>query len=182
MKKLFYVRHGQTPFNVEGKLSGQIETPLTDAGKQQALITGQKLNNEVEHIDHIVCSPLSRAYETAKIIAKQIGYPEKYIELNPLFLERTFGVLEGHSSTEYLADPKKYKELDDVEGSESIEQLQQRAAKAFEYVKTINKDNVLIVSHGAFGRAFRRTVNQQPHTDEYNKLLLIGNAEILELV
>jgi probable phosphoglycerate mutase len=182
MKKLFYVRHGETHTNVAGQFSGQIETALTDNGKDQARTTGQKIKNDIPRIDHIVCSPLGRAYATAKIIAAEIGYPVENIEQNPLFLERTFGVLEATSAVDFLSDPSKYKEIDDAEGSESIEQLQKRAAKAFEYVQTIQDDNVLVVGHGAFGRAFRRVVNNQPHTDEYEKLMMIGNAEILELV
>ncbi len=182
MKKLFFVRHGETDTNVAGQFSGQIETSLTNAGKQQALLTGQKIKSDIPRIDYIICSPLGRAYETAKIIANEIGYPLKDIKRNSLFMERAFGVIDGTPATKFLSDPNKYKEIDDVEGAETVEQLQQRAAKALEYVQAIDHDNILIVSHGAFGRAFRRVVNKLPHTDEYNKLLMIGNAEILELV
>ncbi len=182
MKKLFFVRHGETFTNVAGQFSGQIDTTLTYNGKQQALVTGQKLKSNAPKIDYIVCSPLLRAHETAKIIAGEIDFPVEDIELNPLFMERAFGVLEGKPATEFLEKASKYKEIDDVEGAESIEQLQQRAEKAFVYAQTIQSDNVLIVSHGAFGRALRRVVDKQPYTDEYIKLRLIGNAEIIELV
>lgn len=182
MNKLFFVRHGETFTNVAGQFSGQIDTNLTDNGKQQALVTGEKLKSDAPKIDYIVCSPLLRAHETAKIIASEIGFPIEDIELNPLFMERAFGVLEGMPATEFLDKASRYREIDDVEGAESVEQLQQRAEKAFGYAQTIECENVLIVSHGAFGRALRRVVNKQPYTDEYIKLRLIGNAEILELV
>ena len=46
MKKLFYVRHGQTVMNVQGLLAGQIETPLTDEGRAQAEAAGAVLASE----------------------------------------------------------------------------------------------------------------------------------------
>lgn len=181
MKRLFYVRHGETEMNVAGLLSGTIETPLTENGKQQAIKTGKEIHATLPKIDLIICSPLGRAHETAKLIAKEIGYPESKLEKNELFVERTFGVLEGTSSDHFLTD-NNYHELDAIEGSETVENLQKRAAAAFEYIKTLNADNILIVSHGAFGRALRRVTKNQPHTDEYKAFIQIPNAAIVELV
>ena len=95
MKKLYFVRHGETHMNVAGRLSGRIETPLTDKGRLQAIKTGKHIKMHLPTIDLIICSPYGRAYETAKSIAGQIGYPITKIGRNKLFVERTFGVLEG---------------------------------------------------------------------------------------
>lgn len=181
MKRLFFVRHGEAQANITGLFAGHIDSPLTENGIQQAIKTGKEIQQTLPKIELIVCSPLSRAYETAKLIATEVGYPVEKIQKNELFVERTFGVLEGMPTTPYQADGK-YQEIDAVEGSETIQDLQVRAVKAFEYVNKLNADNILIVSHGAFGRALRRVTKNQPHTDEYLAYVQIPNAAIVELV
>jgi probable phosphoglycerate mutase len=182
MKKLFFVRHGQTHHNVQEILSGQIETELTDMGKEQARLSGQRIKQDLPKIDIIIASPIGRAHHTAKIIAEQIGYPVEKIILSPLFMERSFGILEGDSAAEFKKN-HDYRELDEVEKAESIEQMHERAEKAFVFVKAVPEDNVMVVSHGSFGRAFRRVVEARPHTDEYDtQETRIGNAEIIELI
>lgn len=181
MKRLLYVRHGETEMNVAGLLSGRIETPLTKKGIQQAKATGKALKQKLPHVDLIVCSPYERTYETAKLVAKEIGYPVERIQKNELFIERTFGILEGTSGKDFL-DTHEYKEFDEVEGSETIEELQQRAELALKWLQTLKEDNILIVGHGAFARAIRRAVQGLPHTHEYEVDTSIGNAAIVELV
>lgn len=182
MKKLYFVRHGQTDTNIKGLFSGHIEAKLTKEGKEQAVATGKELKTNHQRIDLIICSPQIRAFDTACLIAKELGYPIKHIQKNPRFKERYFGVLEGTSATHYMKESKKYQDVDSAEGAETIAMLQKRAEQALEYVKKLTDKNILIVSHGAFGRAFRRAVNGQPHTDEYvGDLKIINNSEIVEL-
>ena len=181
MKRLFYVRHGETHMNVDGLLSGRTETSLTEKGIDQAKAAGKDLKQKLPHIDLIVCSPYERTYKTAKLIANEIGYPIEKIQKNDLFIERTFGVLEGTPGKDFL-DKHEYREFDDVEGSETIEELQKRAEKAFKYLKTLKEDNILVVGHGAFARAIKRVVQGLPHTHEYEVDTSIGNATIVELV
>src|SRR4051812_26980319 len=132
MKRLFYVRHGETEMNVAEMFSGQIETPLTKKGIQQAIATGKEINDRLPKLDLIICSPLGRAYETAKLIAEEIGYPVSKIQKHELFKERKFGVLEGTPAGHYLITGN-YIELDAVADAETVENLQKRAAQAFEY-------------------------------------------------
>jgi broad specificity phosphatase PhoE len=181
MKKLYFVRHGVTHMNVAGILSGRTETPLTDEGISQAKSTGKEIKEKLPNIDLIICSPYERTYETAKYIAHEIGYPIDKIQKNDLFIEWTFGVLEGTPGKDFL-DNHKYKEFDNVEGAEKIEDLDQRAALAYDYLKALEAKNILVVGHGAFGRAIRRVVKGLPHTHEYEVNTTIGNAAIVELV
>jgi broad specificity phosphatase PhoE len=182
MKRLYFVRHGQTDTNLAGLLSGDTEAILTDEGRALASATGKRLKAENIRINLIVCSPLLRAVETASLIAKEINYPIEQIIQNKLFKERFFGVLEGTSDFIYLHGGK-YKDLDSVEGAETVADLQKRAALALEYVKALPQENILIVGHGASGRALRRVVNGEPHTNEYvGELKIIGNTEIIELI
>jgi broad specificity phosphatase PhoE len=181
MKHLFYVRHGETEMNIARLLSGTINTPLTKNGIRQAIKTGQDIKTTLPKIDLIICSPLERAYETAKLIAQEIDYPVSKIQQNDLLVERTYGVLEGTSNAHFM-EPGNYHELDAVEGSETIEELQKRAAKAFDYISQLDYDNILVVAHNAFGRAFKRVTQHQPHTQEYEMLEHIPNASVLELI
>lgn len=182
MKRLFYIRHGETEMNVSGLLSGAIETPLTKNGIKQAAAIGRKIGTDLPKIDLIVCSPMERAYETAKLVAKEINYPVSAIQKNELFVERTYGVLEGTSNVHFMK-PGNYHELDDVQGAETIEQLQKRAARAFRYLSGLDgSDTILIVAHNAFGRALRRVTKDQPHTQEYEKFEQLPNAAVIELI
>lgn len=182
MKKLYFVRHGQTDTNVQSLLSGHIEAELTEDGKAMAIATGKELKANHQHIDLIICSPLIRAFDTASLIAKELKYPIKNIEKNHLFIERSFGVLEGSSNVPFFKSGGNYQDIDSAEGAETIAVLQKRADEALEYIKSLPDENILIVSHGAFGRAFRRVVNGEPHTNEYEgQLKIINNSEIVEL-
>lgn len=181
MKKLFFVRHGLSQMNVDGLMSGQTETPLTEIGINQAKATGKLINDTLPKIDLMICSPFERAKHTAELIAKEIGYPIEKIERHDLFIERNFGPLEGTKGDDFF-DKNEYKDIDALEGSETIEDLDKRARKALDYVSSINKDNILVVGHGSFGRAIRRAVANLPHTHEYEVYTPIGNAEIVELV
>jgi len=75
MVRIYLLRHGQTVFNVEHVISGQIETDLTDVGKQQALDAALELKKQGVSFDVILCSTLGRAKETAKIISGVIKAP-----------------------------------------------------------------------------------------------------------
>lgn len=181
MKRLFFVRHGLTEMNVNGIFSGQTETLLTEEGRQQAKQSGEHVKTQLPKIDLIICSPYKRTWETAKIIAKEVGYPAEKIQKNPLFIERSFGSLEGTLGKEFFKT-KEYRDIDDIEDAETVEQLQERAQRALEYLETRKEDTILVVGHGAFGRALRRATKNLPHTHEYEQFEPIGNAEVLELI
>jgi probable phosphoglycerate mutase len=181
MKKLFFVRHGETEMNVAGLLSGRTETSLTKHGIEQAKAAGKELKERLPHIDLVVCSPYERTYKTAQLIASEIGYPTAKILKNDMFIERTFGILEGTSGKDFL-DKHEYREFDNVEGSETIEELQKRASEAFKWLQAREEANILVVGHGAFARAIKRVVSGLPHMHEYEVDTSIGNAAIVELV
>jgi broad specificity phosphatase PhoE len=181
MKKLFYVRHGQTKMNEDGLFSGRTETPLTDKGRGQALDSGKYAKANLPKIDLIVCSTIERAVHTAEIIAKELDYPQEKIVKSPLFIERTYGELEGTPGKAFY-DYRHPRELETIKGVETLEQMHTRAEEALKFLEDRPEANILVVGHGTFGRAFRRVVNKLPHTHEYEKTNLIGNSEILELI
>jgi broad specificity phosphatase PhoE len=186
MKRLFFVRHGETEHNLKGVFSGQSETKLTNNGQLQARQAGQNLKLKLPHIDLIICSPYQRTYHTACIIAEEIGYPVNAILKNELFIERSYGALEGTSKSNYFSN-HTFKEVDQEKGVETAVELHDRATRALSYLNSLdNYDDILVVSHGAFGRAIQRVIKNMPHTDEYVKerreKLKLGNSEIVELI
>jgi uncharacterized phosphatase len=168
--------------NVAGIFAGTSETNLTEKGKKQAKAAGKKLQNHIDRIDLIISSPLSRTLHTARIVADGIGYPKDKIQKHDLLIERNYGILDGKHHYLFFQDGKTHKDLDKVEGIETILDLQNRAEEALKYLESLPHDNILVVSHGTFGRALIRAVKRLPHTHEYESEFRIGNAEILELV
>lgn len=171
MQHLYLVRHGHTEMNERGLFSGQTETALTEKGRAQAVTAGEQAKDL--HIDYIISSPLSRAHDTARIIAKAIGYPEDKIDLNDLLLERHFGSAEG-------AVYSREFDMESVADAESLDALERRSAKIWDYLQTIPADNILVVSHGSAGRMLRSVV--LPHIPFHgtSKAHHLPNAEIVQ--
>ncbi|MGE5423249.1 MAG: histidine phosphatase family protein [Ignavibacteriales bacterium] len=93
--RLILVRHGETIWNAEGKYQGILDIQLSDKGRREAEMAARWLENE--HIDAIYSSYLSRAQETAEIIARPHNLPvQVYEDLG----EINFGDWEGLTAAE----------------------------------------------------------------------------------
>ncbi|HYC35228.1 MAG TPA: histidine phosphatase family protein [Usitatibacter sp.] len=88
--RFIVVRHGETQWNVESRIQGQGDSPLTEAGGEQARAIAQRLARE--KFDVLVASDLGRAMDTARAIAELSGHA---IVPDPRLRERSFGVGEG---------------------------------------------------------------------------------------
>ena len=75
MGHFYFVRHGQTVWNVEGKICGATDIALTELGHEQAIATGKKILEDHIYADEILYSPLMRAADTAKHISEVTGSP-----------------------------------------------------------------------------------------------------------
>lgn len=178
MKRLYFVRHGESTINAENKWGGQIDAPLNNRGKQQALKAAKKAKQEGLHFDLIISSPMIRTKQTAEIIANELGYEVTKIRYDKRLMERDLGELNGTPVDDFFAK-YEYKDVDNVPGAETVEQMQQRAATAIKDIETLPEDNILIVSHSAFGRAFKRVLLNQPHAQEYDSpVVSLTHAEI----
>ena len=142
---LSIVRHGQTYYNASGLVQGRIDIPLNDTGKSQATELGKMLKKRREHYDLIMASPLSRAKESAELIAKELGYHED-IKLDPRFVERDFHHLDGTpvETAMPLVRSKNYA----FESYETDFHLIDRIQKAaFDLAKHHEGEKVLLVAH-----------------------------------
>ena len=96
MTRFFLVRHGETEWNRERRIQGVSDIPLNDTGRAQAAALGDILVGH--NFDLIVSSPLSRADETARIIAQRLGMPAPITV--PDLIERNYGEAEEPSKHE----------------------------------------------------------------------------------
>lgn len=168
MKQLYFVRHGLSLLNQQGLLSGTLNTALSDEGREQAKLAGQTA--KPLNIGLIVCSPLDRTMETARIIADQIGYDHQAIVVNDLLVERDFGEMEGKP---YIAGSN----YDEVPGAETIEMLMKRARVLAEQLNVLEAEVVLLVGHGSIGRALRSVYD--PAADF---LVRIPNGQVVQFL
>lgn len=106
MKEIYFIRHGETDWNVEGKAQGQeADTLLNATGIYQAKITGKYLNEFRQRdrsFDCIITSPMKRAWSTAKNIGKKLGInKDSIIKLDEL-IENKAGILSGQTEKDEL--------------------------------------------------------------------------------
>jgi len=133
---LLLVRHGETDWNADGRLQGQTDRPLSDFGRRQARRLADELADE--ELEAIYSSDLSRARETAEIVAERLGLP---VALDPDLREKDWGTWEGLTAVE----------RDRVEfAGESTEEHQERILRALRRIAERHPGDgrVLVVTHG----------------------------------
>lgn len=159
MTVLGLIRHGTTDWNVAGRLQGQHDIPLNEAGKWQASELGKRLRTE--RWDAIATSDLLRAKETAERIAEIAGLGDVRAERR--LRERTHGRLDGTTVAERIARwGDNWKELD--HGVESDEALYERGFACLEELAAeYEGKRLLVVTHGAFiGVMLKRMLDRMP--------------------
>jgi probable phosphoglycerate mutase len=159
------VRHGESTWNERGLIQGHDDhAQLTEAGRRQARDAGRSLLTA--GINQIIASDLSRARETAEIIAEELGLT---VVTDSLLRERCFGVLEGRP-TEMLL-PASSGVLDGVyvdpdarpEGGESFRDVVTRVGIFFEAARdSLGESRLLVVTHGGAIRALHAYVEDRP--------------------
>jgi len=89
---IYLVRHGETDWNAAGRWQGQSDVPLNETGREQARFTARKLADKNISVKRVYTSDLSRARETAEIIAKTLGAE---VAVKEAFREVCVGDWEG---------------------------------------------------------------------------------------
>jgi uncharacterized phosphatase len=168
MQRIYLMRHGQSNDNAHKIVSGSTETPLTELGKEQARTAGE--HAKALAIDLIVCSPMGRARQTAKIVAKEIGYPEEDITVMPELAERELGKLEGTSYAKNERLNGNFPAVDYILGVEPLPHFYARVQHALREVLHDKKHHsVLIVSHQGVGRMLRTIAHDKKPHDMYKQ-------------
>ena len=171
---IYFVRHGETDYNIKGMIQGQLDIPLNSTGIKQAEELSSLLKNY--KIDIIYSSPLSRAKQTAEIINKYHNVKIVYIDnLKEFFAGDKQGSIMREWSKEEVEDfmlhPENY-------GAESNYDFHNRCIKAFNELS--KHKNILIVSHGGVYKHIYRYLNNIE--DITAKVELPSNCSIIKLM
>lgn len=174
MSKIYFIRHGETVWNVENKICGATDSPLTEKGIEQAKDVAAKIKEKGIKADLILYSPLSRAKDTALIISEATGIPAK--EEARLF-EQNFGKYEStaRDGKEFLEAKKQF--LNRYDGGESMLHLAQRIYNLLDDLKAEDKTYIL-VAHNGIARVIHSYFYEMSN-DDY-AAFGIKNCEIAE--
>lgn len=156
-ERLFLARHGQTAWNVERRLQGQLDSPLTAEGIAQAESIARRLRGR--GVTTVCASPLGRALRTAVIVAEQLG--AEIVEV-PELAEVDHGELAGLTWDEIDARYPTAREERAANrygwafpGGESYAQSRARARRALSSCGWAADGPPLLVSHEMIGRMLR---------------------------
>lgn len=156
MKTIYLVRHGESEINVSDVFMEDAPPPLTELGKEQSRFLAtraKKLNFDV-----LIASPFERTKQTAEMIAEETRHP---IEYSDLFTERTMPMsLVGKSRSDpeakrlFDAAVRSSRESGEerVEGTETFEEMKERAGRALQFLEQRPEKVILVVGHGFFTR------------------------------
>jgi len=164
-RSFYFIRHGQTDWNVERRLQGSSDIPLNETGMVQAKEAAE--NTQHLPIDLIISSPLQRALKTAEIINEYLGAE---LVIDDRLSEKHYGVFEGKflserkewaermkaNNPEIALEPNGYPAIEDAEPYEDFEYRICEAVN--EYMQMFNDANILVVAHAGVFRAFHRGI------------------------
>ena len=161
-----FLRHGESVGNAESRWQGQSDYPLTDKGRGQVHALAERWKSEGVKFNLAIASPLTRAKETAEIIASALNIK---VEFDPIWLERNIGEMEGLTADEVHKKPRPsyITPYDPVGGDgEGDWELYLRAGQALHALLHRPRGIYLIVSHGGLLNQLMHTiVGVAPHVD-----------------
>ena len=174
--KIYMIRHGQTDWNKTGKLQGQTDIPLNEAGRALAVKAGHALRDVP--FTRVISSPLSRAVETAKLVLAAAGRVLP-VEKDPRIEEISFGDLEGAvmKGTELSPEAEEFQAFFDApekyrpaRNGETLEQLLKRTGDFLADLASSGQehDTVLVSVHGACMRALQANILHNPVSEFWN--------------
>lgn len=147
-KTLYLMRHGETVFNVQERIQGWVDSPLTERGIEQARAAGRRLAERGVVIDHAYCSTAERASDTLELALEAMGQPLPYERMKAL-REHYHGTLEAES--ERLNRDVPMEQMDEFYryfGGETQGDVERRVVPALlDIMERPEHENVLVVSH-----------------------------------
>ena len=149
--RIVAVRHGETVWNAEMRMQGQLDTALSARGRWQAERVGQALADE--GLEAIVASDLQRAFDTAQAIGRRTGLA---VATDVALRERSFGIFQGSTYAEidarWPAEAARWRRHDPEfgpEGGETFRAFSARAVAACARIAAAHAGrSIAIVTHG----------------------------------
>jgi probable phosphoglycerate mutase len=163
--RIIAVRHGETSWNADARIQGQLDIGLNETGRWQAQRVGKALADEP--ITAVYSSDLERAQATAQPISEATGVP---VTPHEGLRERSFGMFEGKTFDEiHQTWPehaqnwrKRIPEWQPPEGGESLIQLRERVTRTLEQLAARHPgEQIVVVAHGGVLDALYRVATGQ---------------------
>lgn len=178
MTTLLLVRHGETDWNRDGRWQGHSDTPLNDAGREQA----RRVAADLGGVDVIYASDLARARETAEIIAADLGLD---VRTDARLRERSFGAWEGLSAPEIeeqFGDELARWRVGDGAGADDAEPFEAFARRIRDFVDEVvarhPEEAVLVVSHGGSIRVIHALASGLDYVRDHRAIPGVPNCAV----
>jgi len=166
MGHFYFVRHGQTVWNVENKICGATDIALTEKGHQQAIETGHEILRQGIQADEILYSPLMRAADTAK--------PAR---VEPRLIEQNFGKYESTARNGEEFQKAKQQFITRYDGGESMLHLAQRIYNLLDEIKEESDHKTyILVAHNGISRVIQSYFYEM--TNEEYATFGVKNCEV----
>lgn len=189
MANLILVRHGESEWNAKGLWTGLTDIGLSEKGKEEARLAGEKLKGLP--IDIVYTSPLLRAKQTLGEIEKVLNLPNLPAIENPALNERDYGIYTGKNKWEIQkkVGEKMFKRLRrgwdvPIENGESLKDVYNRAVPYYQneiLPKLKSGKNVLVSAHGNSLRALVKYLENLSNQDVENLEIATGEIYIYSL-
>lgn len=174
MTTIALLRHGQTDWNLAGRVQGSSDIPLNETGREQARDAGARLADR--GFTKVVSSTLGRAAETAQLAAQEMGLagPEERIAA---LVERAYGEAEGTPGAELLT---RYPDgVPDAEPEEAVV-ARTRAAMA-DLAARFPDDRIVAATHGGVIGRLMRDIPETGYPWRAGQYILNGSAWVFEV-
>jgi probable phosphoglycerate mutase len=182
--RIIAIRHGETAWNVDTRIQGQLDIPLNHTGRWQAERLARALAAR-ETIDVVYTSDLLRAWETARPVAEATGAP---LHTDEGLRERGFGSFQGKTFTEIEAampdEAQRWRQRDPFwapPGGESLTAMRRRVIETLHALASrhIGEQIVLVAHGGVMDVLYRAATGQELQTP---RTWLLGNTAINRLL
>ena len=169
---MFLALHGQTEWNRDGRVQGHLDSPLTEQGRSQAVTAARILGeqNPAPGTYEILCSPLGRTRETARIIATELGLDTATIRNDERLKEVSLGQWEGQTHAEVearwpdrLTGSNRYNWYFRSPDGETHDDVARRLGEWLE--AHADQERLVIVTHGIASRVLRGLYGSLPDED-----------------
>jgi probable phosphoglycerate mutase len=180
MALFYFLRHGETTWNAEGRFCGSTDVPLSDAGRRQAQLLGRRLQPLL--VEALYSSTLGRALETARLIGEAIG---REPVVDPRLAELHYGAWEGLTPEEFQrAYPAIYRAWDadpatvaPPGGETGVHLIERVTPFLAEVAQRHEQGNVVVVCHKTVCRLLACHIMGVP-LSEYRRRVPMENAAL----
>ncbi len=184
--RIFLVRHGETNWNREGRFQGQIDIPLNQTGRQQAMAAGKAL--EKISFDKAFSSSMTRPMETAKLILK--AHPSIEIKEQNELIEIGHGLWEGKLESEIISNWgelltawQESPETVQMPNGETINEVATRAIACWKKIcsSLSGNETALVVAHDAVNKTILCNLLGLSNSDIWKVKQGNGSITIIEI-